>query len=68
MVAGKEGIGNSRKRGLSPTAAERIAKMAKMAEAASKEDFRDRSRREYDERRAEGRLGMSRVVLGMFLI
>lgn len=33
--------------------------MAKMAEDASKEDFRDRSRREYEERRAEGRLGAS---------
>ncbi|KAE9410269.1 RNA-binding domain-containing protein [Gymnopus androsaceus JB14] len=54
---GKEGIGTSRKRGLSPTAAERIAKMAKMAEDSTKEDFRDRARREYEERRAEGRLG-----------
>lgn len=33
--------------------------MAKMAEDASKEDFRDRTRREYEERRAEGKLGES---------
>ena len=30
--------------------------MAKMAEDASKESFRDFARREYEERRAEGRL------------
>ncbi|THV03276.1 hypothetical protein K435DRAFT_817274 [Dendrothele bispora CBS 962.96] len=54
---GKKGIGTSKKRGPSPTSAERVAKMAKMAEETSKEDFRDRTRREYQERRAEGRLG-----------
>ncbi|KIK65449.1 hypothetical protein GYMLUDRAFT_70560 [Collybiopsis luxurians FD-317 M1] len=54
---GKEGIGSSRKRVISPSAVERVAKMAKMAEESAKEDFRDRSRREYEERRAEGRLG-----------
>jgi hypothetical protein len=31
--------------------------MAKMAEDATHETFRDRARQEYDERRAEGRLG-----------
>lgn len=66
MVTGKEGIGTSRKRGLSPTAAERIAKMAKMAEDSTKEDFRDRARREYEERRAEGRLGAFLSVQGIF--
>ncbi|KAJ3761652.1 hypothetical protein EV360DRAFT_92898 [Lentinula raphanica] len=55
--SGKQGIGTSRKRGLSPSAAERLAKMAKMAEESAKEDFRDRARREYEERRAENRLG-----------
>ncbi|KAF5393758.1 hypothetical protein D9757_000188 [Collybiopsis confluens] len=54
---GKEGIGSSRKRTISPSAAERVAKMAKMADDSAKEDFRDRSKREYEERRAEGRLG-----------
>lgn len=66
LVTGKEGIGTSRKRGLSPTAAERIAKMAKMAEDSTKEDFRDRARREYEERRAEGRLGAFLSVQGIF--
>jgi len=31
--------------------------MARMAEESANEDFRDRTRREYQERRAEGRLG-----------
>lgn len=31
--------------------------MAKMAEATSHETYRDRARQEYEERRAEGRLG-----------
>lgn len=34
--------------------------MAKMAEAAGHESFRDRARREYEERRAEGRLSPAR--------
>ncbi|KAJ3988104.1 hypothetical protein F5890DRAFT_1583607 [Lentinula detonsa] len=55
--SGKQGIGTSKKRGISPSAAERLAKMAKMAEESAKEDFRDRSRREYEERRAENTLG-----------
>jgi hypothetical protein len=56
---GKTGIGLG-KRARSPSAADRLAKMAKMAEAASHESFRDRARREYEERRAEGRLSSAR--------
>ncbi|KAK0498471.1 hypothetical protein EDD18DRAFT_1071155 [Armillaria luteobubalina] len=52
---GEKGIG-TRKRGLSPTSAERIAKIAKMAETAKQSNFRDRAMQEYAERRAEGRL------------
>ncbi|ESK97418.1 g-patch domain [Moniliophthora roreri MCA 2997] len=57
--SGRQGIGTSRKlkRGPSPTSAERVAKMAKMEEESAKDDFRNRTRREYEERRAEGRLG-----------
>lgn len=54
-VVGKKGIGLG-KRTRSPGASGRLAKMAKMAEDASKENFRDFARREYEERRAEGRL------------
>ncbi|KAF9008878.1 hypothetical protein BDQ17DRAFT_1275135 [Cyathus striatus] len=55
--AGKKGIGLG-KRARSPTSAERAAKMAKMAdESTINEDFRDRARHEYQERRAEARLG-----------
>ncbi|KIY72921.1 hypothetical protein CYLTODRAFT_343206 [Cylindrobasidium torrendii FP15055 ss-10] len=52
---GRKGIG-TKKRALSPSAAERIAKMAKMAQTTTDSDFRDRARKEYEERRAEGRL------------
>ncbi|EGO01784.1 hypothetical protein SERLA73DRAFT_166301 [Serpula lacrymans var. lacrymans S7.3] len=52
---GKKGIGLG-KRAPSPSFEERVAKMAKMAEDASHESFRDRTRREYEERRCEGRL------------
>ncbi|KAL0581979.1 hypothetical protein V5O48_000037 [Marasmius crinis-equi] len=59
--AGRQGIGTSRrlKRGPSPTSEERVAKMAKMAanSAKAQDDFRQRTRIEYEERRAEGRLG-----------
>ncbi|KAJ8086425.1 hypothetical protein PM082_005248 [Marasmius tenuissimus] len=59
--AGRQGIGTSRrlKRGPSPSSEERVAKMAKMAEDSAKaqDDFRQRTRIEYEERRAEGRLG-----------
>ncbi|KAH7887916.1 hypothetical protein F5I97DRAFT_1806012 [Phlebopus sp. FC_14] len=52
---GKKGIGLG-KRARSPGVSDRIAKMAKMAEETSQTNFRDRSRREYEERRAETRL------------
>lgn len=57
-LIGKKGIGlGKRARAPSPTSAERVAKMAKMADATSQETYRDRTRQEYEERRAEGRLG-----------
>jgi hypothetical protein len=46
-----------RKRAASPTAGERLAKMARMAEEYDQRDFRDRARAEYEERRAEKQLG-----------
>lgn len=54
--AGKTGIGLG-KRAASPTAPERRAKMARMAEDHEHRDFRDRARDEYVERRAEKQLG-----------
>ncbi|KAJ7699907.1 hypothetical protein B0H17DRAFT_1047619 [Mycena rosella] len=54
--AGKRGIGLGLKRPCSPTSAERVAKMAKMANDTSHRDFRDRAKHEYEERRAESRL------------
>lgn len=36
--------------------------MAKMAEEASHESFRDRARREYEERRAEGRTAAAKLT------
>ncbi|KAJ7507594.1 hypothetical protein B0H11DRAFT_2153252 [Mycena galericulata] len=53
---GKRGIGLGVKRPRSPTSAERVAKMAKMADDTSHRDFRDRARADYEERRALGRL------------
>ncbi|KDR83538.1 hypothetical protein GALMADRAFT_235745 [Galerina marginata CBS 339.88] len=53
--AGRKGIGLG-KRARSPSAAERLAKMAKMAEDMGHRDFRDRARDEYKNRQAEGRL------------
>jgi hypothetical protein len=53
---GKKGIGLG-KRARSPTLSERVAKMAKMAEETSHRDYRDRTRQEYEERRAESKLG-----------
>ncbi|KZT72595.1 RNA-binding domain-containing protein [Daedalea quercina L-15889] len=52
---GKTGIG-LRKRAASPSASERLAKMAKLAEEADHTSFRDRARQEYEDRQAEGRL------------
>ncbi len=45
------------KRARSPSANERIAKMAKMEEETTHRSFRDRARQEYEQRKAEGRLG-----------
>jgi len=53
---GKKGIGLG-KRASSPTELERLAKVARATEDTNKESFRDRSRREYEERRADARLG-----------
>lgn len=58
---GRKGIG-TRKRALSPTVVERIAKMAKMQETSSHATFRDRAMQEYAERRAEGRLRAYRLL------
>jgi len=56
-MMGKKGIGlGKRARPPSPTSAERVAKMAKMAEATSQQTYRDRARQDYEERRADGRL------------
>jgi len=52
---GRKGIGLG-KRARSPSAAERLAKMAKMAEETDHRDFRERARDDYNNRRAEGRL------------
>jgi hypothetical protein len=52
---GKKGIGLG-KRAPSPTALERLAKAARVAEETEKESFRDRTRREFEHRRAEARL------------
>ncbi|KAG6885350.1 hypothetical protein C0993_002826 [Termitomyces sp. T159_Od127] len=58
---GKKGIGLGKRAASPSTSAERAAKMAKMAKEAeqiSHQDYRNRSRREYQEKRAEGRLGL----------
>lgn len=56
-MIGRKGIGLG-KRARSPSAAERLAKMAKMAEETDHRDFRERARDDYNNRRAEGRLGV----------
>jgi len=53
--SGKKGIGLG-KRAPSPTELERLGKAARVAEETEKESFRDRTRREYEQRRAEARL------------
>jgi len=53
---GRKGIGLG-KRAPSPTELERLAKVARATEETNKESFRDRTRREYEQRRAEARLG-----------
>ena len=62
LSLGKKGIGLG-KRARSPTAAERVAKMAKMAEETSHRDYRDRAKQEYEDRRAEARLSAFRYSL-----
>ncbi|KAA1466132.1 RNA-binding domain-containing protein [Dentipellis sp. KUC8613] len=53
--AGRKGIGLG-KRSASPTELEHLAKVAKVGEAETQESYRDRTRREFEQRRAEGRL------------
>lgn len=65
---GKKGIGLGLKRARSPTAAERVAKMAKMAEETSHRDYRDRARQDYEDRRAEGRLGVFPCPLSLLIV
>lgn len=57
LSIGRKGIGLGKRRARSPSAAERLAKMAKMAENMEQRDYRERTRDEYNNRRAEGRLG-----------
>ncbi|KAI0003010.1 hypothetical protein BJV74DRAFT_730695, partial [Russula compacta] len=54
--SGTKGIGLG-KRAPSPTELERLAKVAKAAEEAGEESFRSRSRRGFEQKRAEARLG-----------
>jgi len=58
---GRKGIGLG-KRARSPNAAERLAKMAKMAEDMDHRDFRERARDDYNNRRAEGRLAPAQLT------
>ncbi|KAI9466773.1 hypothetical protein BJY52DRAFT_1423593 [Lactarius psammicola] len=53
--SGRKGIGLG-KRAPSPNELERLTKAAKVTEEAEKESFRDRTRREFEQRRAEARL------------
>ncbi|KAF8639632.1 hypothetical protein AX17_000897 [Amanita inopinata Kibby_2008] len=53
---GKKGIGLL-KRPQSSVTTERFAKIAKMTETSTREEFRDRAKQEYEGRRAETRLG-----------
>jgi len=53
--SGRKGIGLG-KRAPSPNDLERLAKAAKVAEDVEKESYRDRTRREFEQRRAEARL------------
>lgn len=55
VSSGRKGIGLG-KRAASPTELERLAKTAKLEEETSKESFRDRARREFEQKRAEHRL------------
>ena len=57
LLLGRQGIGLG-KRARSPSAPERLTKMAKMVEEKDHRDFRERARDDYNNRRAEDRLGM----------
>ncbi|KAH9007066.1 hypothetical protein EDB86DRAFT_3231551 [Lactarius hatsudake] len=59
--SGRKGIGLG-KRAPSPNELERLTKAAKVAEEADKESFRDRTRREFEQRRAEARLAPAQVT------
>jgi hypothetical protein len=58
---GKTGIGGV-KRPPSPSVLERATKIAKQSEALSADEFRERARKEYEDRRAEGRLKHTRAT------
>ena len=58
---GKTGIGGV-KRPPSPTTLERAAKVAKQSETLTADEFRTRARKEYEDRRAEGRLRHARTT------
>lgn len=55
VVIGKTGIGGV-KRPPSPITLERAAKAAKQSEVLTADEFRNRARKEYEDRRAEGKL------------
>ncbi|KAH8999353.1 hypothetical protein EDB92DRAFT_2100808 [Lactarius akahatsu] len=57
----RKGIGLG-KRAPSPNELERLTKAAKVAEEADKESFRDRTRREFEQRRAEARLAPAQLT------
>ena len=61
ITTGKTGIGGV-KRPPSPSILERAAKMARQSEVLSAGEFRDRARREYEDRRAEGMLRSVRTT------
>lgn len=61
IAIGKTGIGGV-KRPPSPTTLERATKLAKKSEALTADEFRDRARKEYEDRRAEGRLRHARTT------
>jgi hypothetical protein len=64
ISAGRKGIGLG-KRTLSPTSAESLAKKSKLSEDIGKVDaFRDRTRNEHEERRAEGILSKVQLTCG----
>jgi hypothetical protein len=62
QTLGKKGIGIM-KRAQSPNANERIMKMAKMEDETAGRSFRDHAMQEYEERKAEAKLGALIVTL-----